>query len=286
MNTTSAALASERDFGGVDKIQRYKWTIKDTPGKHVTLAKTLLVVDPSYQRDAETAAGNAKSLSMAQKWSWIACGAISVAKRADDDKFYVVDGQHRVLAARKRSDITHLPCMVFESEGALQEAEGFLRVNTMRNTLGAVDKYRAQLKTQDPIILFVDSLVQQAGRKVSKSSGPNTIACVSGLVRLAKTYRHELQHIWPTVVQLCKGEVLSEQLVTALTQIESQLPAGQSLTDNLLRKRLNRVGYKALIESGRKASAYFGNTGHKPWVMGIVDALNKGCQIRIALKDA
>jgi len=36
----------------------------------------------------------------------------------DDNKWFVVDGQHRKLAADQRSDIRELPCLVFETNEA------------------------------------------------------------------------------------------------------------------------------------------------------------------------
>ena len=106
--------------GNITKVERYNWKMQDSPGALRMVKKGDLQVDHTYQRNAN----EMKLIAIAKDWSWIACGAIVVADR--EGVLFVVDGQHRVLAARKRSDIAELPCLVFKTHEAKQEAKGFL----------------------------------------------------------------------------------------------------------------------------------------------------------------
>ena len=104
--------------GNKTKIDRYKWTVKDETGEIRQLNKSVLKVDHEYQRNAS----ERKVLALANSWSWVACGAIVVGQR--DSTYWVIDGQHRVLAARRRADIEMLPCLIFQSDGVASEARG------------------------------------------------------------------------------------------------------------------------------------------------------------------
>jgi len=73
------------------KVDRYGWTIKDQPGFMKEINKSLLNVDMQYQRHAN----KSKVLTISSEWSWIACGVVVVAFR--DGKYWVMDGQHRVI---------------------------------------------------------------------------------------------------------------------------------------------------------------------------------------------
>jgi len=101
-----------------DKTARYAWTIKNAPGEFLMIPKSELEVDHAYQRDR---INQRRVEELARAWDWIACGCLVVALR-DDNKWFVVDGQHRKLAADQRSDIRELPCLVFETAGRREEA--------------------------------------------------------------------------------------------------------------------------------------------------------------------
>lgn len=96
------ATASGRSSNTVTKVERFGWTIKDAPGVMTLLDKKVLQIHQDYQRQAIVS----KIRAITATWSWVACGAIIVGKRCGE--YWVIDGQHRVLAARQRADITAL----------------------------------------------------------------------------------------------------------------------------------------------------------------------------------
>lgn len=266
---------------GTSKIKQYGWELKDNPGELAWLHKTMLCVDHSYQRSSN----HRKALGIAQKWSHTACGVIVVAKRTSDQRLYVIDGQHRVLAALKRDDIEKLPCIVFCSDGPKHEAAGFIDANTLRGMPNSQEKWRAQLMREDPSTTFVNDLVTQYGRTVSNSAGPTTVRCISALLRAAQTDRNALVRIWPLVSEISTGQVLHEVVFDGLMYLEMKITEGQSLTDKRWKERVVRVGYKELLAAAHKAAAYFARGGNKVWGTGMLEALNKGCRILIELSD-
>lgn len=71
------SLNEERAHNGkMSKIDRYNWTIQDTPGEMKFIHKASIEIDHSYQRNAN----ETKLTAIARDWSWIACGAIVVAE--------------------------------------------------------------------------------------------------------------------------------------------------------------------------------------------------------------
>lgn len=266
---------------GKSKVQQYRWELKDKPGELVWLHKTALRVDHDYQRHGN----QTKAIAIAQRWSYVACGVIVVAKRTTDQGMYVIDGQHRVLAALKRDDVQQLPCIVFESDGPKQEAAGFMDANTQRRMPTSQEKWRAQMMRGDQNTLFVNALITQAGRTVSNCAGPTTVRCLTSLLRAADSDREALGRLWPLVVELSVGKVLHERIFDGLFWLETHLPDDESLVDRRWRERVLRVGYDGLLEAAHKAAAYFTRGGNKVWGTGMLEAMNKGCRIHMQLRS-
>jgi hypothetical protein len=276
-------MVSNEEVGstGLSKVKRYGWGLKDQPGELMWLQKNELFVDHSYQRNA----AQKRVLTIAQKWSWLACGVIVVAKRVNDQRLYVVDGQHRVLAALKRSDVDLLPCLVFNTESAKEEAAGFYDANTGRRLPTMLEKWRAQLMRGDATTMFVDALIQQSGRVPGPSSGPGEVRCLRSMLSAAEADREMLVRMWPLMVEVCQGQSMHERVFEGLMWIETNLPKGQSLTDRRWRERVTRVGFSGLLDAAQRAATFYARGGAKVWGLGQLEALNKGCRIHIALRE-
>lgn len=263
----------------ISKVKQYRWQLKDNPGQLMYLSKDMLLVDHSYQREGTSS----RVLQIAHKWSYLACGVIVVAKRMDGC-LYVVDGQHRVLAAMKRSDVQKLPCLVFETESIVQEAAAFFDANTSRRLPTRLEKWKAQLVCGDEITMFVDHLIRSAGREPSAREGIGKVRCLEALYRAAQFDRQTLVCIWPLIVEVCEEKTLHKQIVEGLFYLERRLPNGESLTKKW-RDRVLRVGYSGLLDAAQRAASFYAIGGTKVWADGMLKALNKGCRIHIVLRE-
>ena len=76
-----------------------------------------LQIDESYQRSIDTGPSQSLVKRIARDWDWGLCQPLNVAKR-EDGSLWVIDGQHRLAAARDRGDIYDLPCVVIASRCA------------------------------------------------------------------------------------------------------------------------------------------------------------------------
>src|SRR5580658_2316604 len=76
------------------------------------IALDKLYVDHNYQRNTKSKASQRNLESMKIDFRWVFCGALMVCWVASQKKYAVIDGQHRLEAARWRGDIDELPCLI------------------------------------------------------------------------------------------------------------------------------------------------------------------------------
>jgi hypothetical protein len=266
--------------GRTTKVDRYKWIVTDDPGVFTQLDKAVLQIHPDYQRSA-----NAKKiLQIASEWSWVSCGAIIVGERAGD--YWVIDGQHRVLAARKRSDIEKLPCLVFKTSGVVQEARGFLAVNTGRGAVSAFDRFKALVTSGDDSAIAVEALFSQL--KVNMTPGgamkPMDFASIGWALSKAGSNRTAFETVMTLAAEICKDVApLHEKLVAGLHYIHFAHKEG-GLNGKSLRNRIIAVGPGRLLEGASRAAAYYTKGGAKIWAQGMMDEINKGLHTKFDIK--
>ena len=104
-----------------------------------------LNVDPSYQRSVENGPSRVLIRKIAREWDWSLFQLLVVSRRPDG-ALYVVDGQHRLEAARLRRDLYDLPCSVYDFATTGDEADAFVAINQQRKPLGALDLFRAAVE--------------------------------------------------------------------------------------------------------------------------------------------
>lgn len=266
---------------GFDKKERYSWTTKDAPGQFVLIDKNALRINDAYQRDANTA----KIVQITKEWSWIACGAIIVASRSGE--YWVIDGQHRVMSAIRRSDISAMPCLVFETQDVKEEAIGFLSANTNRKPISAIGKQKALVACGDPVAVMVQRTFLELGVKLKKCANhPNELQCVSWCMKAAAKNATLFREVLKLVSEcsIASGDGIHERVLAGLFYIAEN---SESVTlEKRMVDRIKMKGIASLRKSAIKASAYYAAGGAKIWANGILDELNKGLQNRFELKFA
>jgi hypothetical protein len=270
-------MQSDMDkIGTMTKIDRYKWTIKDKPGEQTILNKSSLIVDETYQRIAR----KQKVLTIASNWSWIACGVIKVVERGG--RFYIVDGQHRVAAAHKRTDIASLPCIVFDGNDQLPyEAQGFYDSNVSISVPSSVDKFKPLVVMNNPQALLINRLAKSSGRIITQEAGPGTISCVRSLLKWAASHPDTLEDLWPMMCEFFDGETFHNNLVDAFMYIELRIHPNDTIATGKWRQRILKLGYKSLLEGAHKAAAFYAAGGAKVWASGVILTLNKGLRNKL-----
>lgn len=262
----------------VTKIERFGWTIKDSAGSLIKLDKNFLKVHPDYQRKSV----DSKIRAIASSWSWIACGAIIVGHR--NNEYWVIDGQHRVLAAKCRADIKELPCVVFETFSVQQEAIGFLDVNAGRKPVPAIDRFNAKIAANDEVAIYVRNTCLLLGITIKGTAHkPMETKSISWAVKWARADKDAFFDVMKLSAEMCKDSILYEILLDGLMYIHMNCDV--NLKNQRLTERIKTIGAVKLVESAKRASAYFVKGGAKVWANAMIDEMNKGLRIKYKLID-
>lgn len=265
--------------GKTSKIERYGWILRDSPGVFMEIDKQELHIDHEYQRDEVNVD---KVRSIASSWSWVGCGSISVALRPDG-RFFVFDGQHRVLAAKTRSDIDVLPCMVFECDSVAKEAAGFLVTNSERKPVTAIDKFRSLVITEDQAAQRVKEVLSDLGLEISKTANrPGQIKCIARCLTLATSDFECFKKTLALSGRLCRDIApVHEDIVAGLFHLHRKHGL---LDDPRFVRRVVDVGHAAIVDGIRRSRIFRGKGGELTLVEGILAAVNKSLHKRFGEK--
>ncbi len=156
------------------------------------MAPDELAIDPTYQRSIEGEDSQRLIGSIAREWNWDLCLPLVVSRRPDGNLF-VIDGQHRLEAARLRGDITHLPCVVGNYGDAATEAANFVRLNQRRRPLAKIDLFKAAVAAGDEQAVAISNAIEAAGLEVAPhmtAAGwkPGMIGNIGGIEATWKRY--------------------------------------------------------------------------------------------------
>ncbi len=260
----------EKTTPGLDKVTRYNLTVRNAPGEFLMIPKTELEVDAAYQRNN---INQRRVDTLTRTWDWLACGCLVVALR-DDNKWFVVDGQHRKLAADQRSDIRELPCLVFETTSRREEAVSFLAINQGRVGVGSLDRYRAQLLSGDKTAYAVESMLKSTGHRAGEKPSARTVSCVQCLYKLASEDCARFERLWPLLAELHPDGPMTDAVIRGLWTVDRWL-GERSVTEPPYRERLLVIGGKGLNHEIRREMAVIGQGGSRVCACAIAKYLNK-----------
>lgn len=125
-----------------------------------------LQVDDSYQRSIEGGASQKLIVKIAENWDWRLCLPLIVSRRGGS--LYVIDGQHRLEAAKLRGDIRDLPVVVFDFDDPRAEADLFVQANRSRRQMSKLDDFHAAVIAGDSKAVAVSDVVTAAGLVVGR----------------------------------------------------------------------------------------------------------------------
>lgn len=278
LSDAESAVVFGKKSNLVSKVQKYKWEMQDSPGVLKMIDKSELRIDHTYQREAI----QSKVIEFASNWSWIACGVIIVAIR--DGEYWVIDGQHRVIAANRRADIIDLPCILFKTESVKQEAVGFLSGNSNRKPITAISKFKALTVSEDEAACFVQAVFDDLGL-VPRATAmkPGEIKMVALCIKHASENKEKFRSILTLCSELSRDEIIKEKLFSGLWYIDDRLEGG--IFSERFLKRIRQIGGMRLVDAATRAAAYFKRGGAGVWADGMIDEINKGLQKKFSIRD-
>lgn len=155
-----------------------------------------LHLDDSYQRSTDNGASTALIKRIANGWDWRMCLPLVVSKR-DDGSLWVIDGQHRLAAAKMRGDIPFLPCCVGVFGSVADEAAMFVAMNRARKPMNRLDDFHAALAASDAEAIEILDLVSEAGLTISRNTSstawkPGEIAFTASIASTVRKHGRQV----------------------------------------------------------------------------------------------
>ena len=157
-----------------------------------------LQVDPSYQRSIDNGPSQALVRKIAMFWDWTLFHPLAVARR-QDGSLWVVDGQHRLGAARLRRDIYDIPCVVSPSLSQADEAASFVAMNQQRRPLTKLDLFKAAVTGTDSEAAQIAAALAEAG--LSLAPHTNFTAWKPGMVSNVGGIEHAWRQHGPRIAK-------------------------------------------------------------------------------------
>jgi len=273
MRLSQSPREVEMAYADETKIEKLGWTTRGRRGVYRDIPKGLINIDHTYQR---AGINNGRVLKIAKDWSWVACSVVVVAQRPDGS-YWAVDGQHRVLGARKRPDITELPCLVFVVEKIEEEAAAFVELNTMRGPVKSIDAFKAKVLAGDPVALEIDRMVRSEGYSVGKGQAEFRVGCVGAFDNLMRVDADLVRRLWPLIAEIHAGEVIYDRTLRGLFHLESTLRRrgdDQSVFDDRNRAALVKAGPRKIAQAIHAAVNSYGKGGERSYALGCLEVLN------------
>lgn len=124
-----------------------------------------LQVDASYRRSTEGGDSQALIRRIAKAWNWSLCQPLVVSRRVEGEaeELFVIDGQHRLEAAKLRGDIAQLPCVIAAYRTAADEAADFVQLNRQRRPLAKLEVFRAAVASGEEEACAILAAMRDAG---------------------------------------------------------------------------------------------------------------------------
>lgn len=168
----------------IDNVKRYGWDEYDASkegGKVSVVPVEELHIDRTYQRNII----NQRTVNnIARHFNARDLDPLVVGIR--DGMMYVIDGQHRLLAAKKRG-IEFLPCRM-SATTLEEEARSFLRINGSRAKVSAYQRFKAAVICKDEPDLEIDGWIRRNGFRIKEDSGHNRSNEISFIHNLRKKW--------------------------------------------------------------------------------------------------
>lgn len=138
-------------------------SLADTIPETARVPLSRLYIPVRYQRALEGSQSLGSIEHIQRNFNWAEFGALLVCKtQAKDEKYGVIDGQHRFRAAELRDDIQEVPCIIIAPRSIEEQARIFLNVNSRRVPLNAFQLHRAALVAQDPVALEIERVCRES----------------------------------------------------------------------------------------------------------------------------
>lgn len=208
-------------------------------------------------------------------------GVLVVVLRENGEMF-VIDGQHRLWAAMKRTDFHSFNCLVITGATSTEEAILWRRYNIERKNPGALDRFRSAVREGQPNAMKVNKFIEKIGRIVprSRNSDPKTVVCVSTIEKLMQKFPEETERVFPLVGEICEGHVFDEFIIKAFVYLENKLD-NDSLLSPKWSSRIKNIGYYRIRKELNETVGLYKKYTNSLFSVALLNAINYGLRHKL-----
>lgn len=259
----------------VSKVEKFDWEpIPDKPGELAYVSKWKILVDKTYQREDSVT----KVRNIARAFSWMAFGALLVARR-DDGSLWVYDGQHRLEGAKSRTDVSEVPCIIHEARSLIEEAKGFWVVNTQVGAMPAYAKHRALTVAQEPIALAINEMLDRYGYAVTRDSkAERGVMAVAALRRALEADADTAEEVVRALAFIAGEESTAQlpaHLISGMFRLRRAVASQENVFSPANLEKFRVKGIDGLSVACRQQGAKEGGQGGDAvWARGLLEVLN------------
>lgn len=257
------------------------------------LPLSVLIVDERYQRDATRKASKAIINKICREFRWRAFQPPTVAP-VEDGKFAIIDGQHRVAAARKHPKIKKVPCYIVDAPDLADQADGFVRVNADRRQVPGTVLHQARATAGDCDALQIDKVCAEVGVEIVRyrpvaGCAPNQTIAVSSIRKLIFNFgeapvREALRAIREAHPD--ERDALRAPLIKATAELLARHRNREDFEPDRLVRALGEMMPTEWIEAGRTGKRMFGGSSAAALADAIRRAYNKNLGAAKRLPEA
>lgn len=148
-----------------------------------------LVIDHSYQRTITSRRSQKNIKQIIKNFQWRKFTPVVVSKN-EDETYSVIDGQHRLEAAKVLGDIDELPCYIVDSDDTREQARSFVSINRDRVSMNPFNLHKSLAASGESIDCYVDEFCDRIGIRLSENGqlnkDPSTTLALSTIRNLLK----------------------------------------------------------------------------------------------------
>jgi len=258
--------------------------------KVVQVELGVLKIDRSYQRDPSQSLVD----KIADKWNEVASELLLVSDRGDrenghDGGMFVVNGQHRSLAARKVG-VTKVWARVIDlrnyPDPAAIEATFRLQTN-VRMSDKPLERFKAQLRAHDPESMAIQKILAEYDTEVNQV--PNQDYGINAVAAVERLYRVDEGLLLKDMLQLLRDTygVIGGKSTTSALMIGYAwfiVKHAEESSRSRVVEKLNEAGPAALDRRARTIGATLPGSLWVQYYRAIVDFYNERLQEKSKLE--
>lgn len=162
-------------------VSSAKVIMLERPSRLVELHAKEFSIDLKVQRELN----EKRADEMADNFQPHALGLVTASKRTDGHT-YLLDGSHRISAARKANYDGLIACRLFENLTLEEEAALFLTLNKSR-AVQAIDRFKVRVTQNEPAAVSINNVLKTYGLHVDWANN-DSLGVISAIGTLEKVY--------------------------------------------------------------------------------------------------